>query len=60
MLTKARLLKHIEKFPEEFSVDELIDRLLFAEKLERRIQESKEDKTLSEEDLNNEIETWFK
>jgi len=28
MLTKTRLIEQIEKFPEEFSIDELIEKLI--------------------------------
>lgn len=60
MITKAKLKEHIEKFPEEFSIDELIDRLVFIEKLEKRIKQSKKDKTISDQDLEKEMQKWFK
>lgn len=31
MLTKTKLIKQIEKFPEEFSIDELVERLVLIE-----------------------------
>ena len=33
MLTKAKLRREIEHFPEEFSIDELVERLILIEKL---------------------------
>ena len=60
MITKERLIKHINKFPEEISIDELIDKLVFIEKLEKRVELSKNDETISEEALEKEIEKWFK
>ncbi len=60
MITKTALKKQIEKFPKEFSIDELIERMLFIEKLEKRIQKSSQNETLSEEDLENEMQQWFK
>jgi hypothetical protein len=59
MITKEKLKKHIENFPEEMSIDELIDRLVFVEKLENRISQSKNGETISEEELKNEMEKWF-
>lgn len=59
-ITKAKLKHYIEKFPEEFSMDELIEHLVFVEKLEKRIQQSASDDTISEEDLEKEMEQWFK
>lgn len=40
MISKEKLLKHIEKFPEEMSLEELIERLILVEKLKKRIEES--------------------
>ncbi len=60
MLTKTRLKEHIEYFPEEFSLDELIERLILVEKIELGIQQSEKGETISESELNKEIEKWFK
>jgi hypothetical protein len=37
LITKEKLKEHIEKFLDEMPIDELIDRLVFVEKLEIRI-----------------------
>ncbi len=60
MINKDKLKHYIDKFPDELSIDELIEHLVFVEKLENRIKQSKEDDTISEEDLEKEIEQWFK
>ena len=60
MITKETLKIHIESFPENISIDELIERLIFIEKLENRIAESQQDKTISEEELKLEMAKWFK
>ncbi len=59
MITKEKLKSHIETFPDNMSIDELIDRLIFVEKLEKRISESNKGETISEEDLKKEMEKWF-
>ena len=58
-ITKERLIKQIETFPDEISIDEVIERLIIIEKLETRIKESDTNETISEEDLKNEMATWF-
>lgn len=62
MISKTKLKEHIDKFPdEEISLDELIDRLVFIEKLEKRIEISKQGGSLISEDLlKDEIEKWSK
>ena len=60
MITKTRLIKHLDSFPEKFTIDQLIDNLVFVDKLEKRIKKSKEDDTISEMELENEMQKWFK
>jgi len=58
-ITKEKLLKQIDEFPDEISIDEVIERLIMIEKLETRIKESDENDTISEEDLKKEMGQWF-
>ena len=60
MLTKSRLKEEIEKLPETFSIDELVEHLIFIEKVENGISQSKKGEVISEAELDNEIEKWFK
>ncbi len=59
MLTKEKLIKHINDFPSEFTIDELIEKLIFIEKIEKRIELSENDETISEQELKKETEKWF-
>jgi hypothetical protein len=62
MTLKDKLKEHIDKFlEEEISIDELIDKLIFIEKLEKRIFISEQGGTTMSEDLiKDEIEKWSK
>ena len=60
MLTKTNLKKQIDKLPEEFSIDELVERLILIEKIERGLEQSEKGKLISEADLDKEIEKWFR
>jgi hypothetical protein len=60
MLTKTRLKEQIEKFPEEFSIDDLVERLILIEKVETGMNQSERGDIISESDLDNEVEKWFK
>ncbi|HMV14644.1 MAG: hypothetical protein IT275_07940 [Chitinophagales bacterium] len=59
MITKAKLQGYIQDFPDEISIDELIDRLVFIDKLENRIRESNSNETIEEIELKTEMEKWF-
>ena len=59
-ITKEKLQKQINEFPDEISIDDVIERLIMIEKIETRIQESENNETISEDDLKNEMREWFK
>jgi len=60
MITKSQLKAQIEKFPEEFSIDQLIDHLILMEKIGRGVEQSENNQVISDSDLDNEIDSWFK
>ncbi len=60
MLTKTKLLKEVEKFPDEFSIDKLVERLIFIEKVEIGNKQSENGDIVSEAELNYEVKKWFK
>jgi len=60
MLTKTSLKKQIEKLPDKFSIDELVERLILIEKIERGNKQSEEGEVISESELDKEIKKWFK
>ena len=60
MLTKTKLKEQIENLPEEFSIDELVERLILIEKIERGNQQAEKGEVISETALDKEIEKWFK
>ncbi len=59
MLTKTKLKEHIDNFPEQFSIDELIEQLILLEKIEKGKTQSQNDEVLSEAELNEEVNKWF-
>ena len=60
MLTKDKVQKSIENLPDTFTIDELIDRLIFMEKVEAGIKQSEQGKVVSNEDVKLMIEKWSK
>lgn len=60
MLTKEKLKKQIESLPDEFSLDELIEKLILLDKIEKGNVQSINGETISDDNLDTEIEKWFK
>lgn len=59
MLTKTTLKEQIENFPDKFSIDELVERLILMEKVERGNKQSENGEVITDEELDKEIEKWF-
>lgn len=59
MLTKSEVKKQLEKLPEEFSLDELVQQLIFIQKVEKGLKDSEENKIITESDLDKKIDRWF-
>lgn len=59
MLTKVKLKEQIDNLPEEFSIDELIEKLILIEKIETGNKQSENGEVISEVEIENEIEKWF-
>lgn len=58
MLTKEKLNRTIKNLPDSFTIDELIDQLIFMEKVEEGFQQSEENKVVSNEDVKSIIDKW--
>ena len=58
MLTKEQLNRTIQNLPDSFTIDELIDQLIFMEKVEEGFQQSEENKVISNEDVKAMIDKW--
>jgi hypothetical protein len=56
MLTKTNVIKTITKFPEQFSIDELVDRMILLDKIEIGIKQADNKQVISDEELDNKIE----
>lgn len=59
MIKKNQLIETIESFPEEFTLEELVDKLILLDKIEKGNNGSIEGNTLSEVQLEEEMKKWF-
>jgi hypothetical protein len=58
MLLKKDVLKSLKELPEEFSVDEAIDRLILLNKINKARNEIKHGKGLSTEQAMKKLKKW--
>lgn len=59
MITKEKLKKSISDFPEEFYIDDLIERLILIEKIELGNEQSLTGQVISDDKLEEEMTKWF-
>ena len=60
MLTKDNVIKTISKFPDSFTLDELVDKLIFMDKVERGLDLSLNNKVHSNEEAKKRLAKWLK
>jgi hypothetical protein len=59
MLTKEKLLDSIKDFPTEFSIDELVEQLIFVQKIENGIAQGERGETYTTEQLKGKLAKWL-
>mgnify|MGYP003642576829 CR=1 FL=1 len=60
MLTKKIVQSHLSELPEKFSIDELMERLILIEKIETGILQSDKGEVIPDDEVDKELEKWFK
>lgn len=60
MLTKERIHSALKDFPDNFTLEEFIEKLILIDKIERGNTESQDGKITSNRELEKEMARWFK
>lgn len=60
MLLRSQVHETIDTLDEEFTMDELFERLSFIEKVERGIDDADNGRTKTDEEFDETMEEWFK
>lgn len=53
-------METVQNLPQEFDLDELMEKLIFIDKIEKGIKQLDEGKTISHEDVKASIKEWRK
>ena len=60
LIAKDKLVKSIKGMPDKFSLDELLDRIVFLQKVEIGLEQSKTGKINSTEKAKEKLSKWMK
>ena len=58
-MTKHQVVDSLRNFPEKFSVEDLIEKLIFIEKVEEGLIQSKNGETISMNDAKKRLHKWL-
>jgi predicted transcriptional regulator len=59
-MTKAALAKVINNLPDEFEIEELLDKLIFMAKVEKGMKQIEVGKGITHEEMVKKIKSWSK
>jgi hypothetical protein len=57
-MKKEKAIETVNKFPQEFELEELIERLVFAEKVDKGLQQLNEEKTIPHQLVKEIAKKW--
>lgn len=60
MITKDKLMDSLKDLPNEFSLDELLDRILLLQKIDVGLEQSKNGETYTTEEAKQKLAKWLK
>lgn len=60
LIAKNKLLKSIKEMPDKFSLDDLLDRIVFLQKVEIGLEQSKTGKVYSTAKAKEKLSKWLK
>jgi len=57
-MKRDKVIETVREFPQEFDLEELIERLVFVEKVEKGLEQINEGKTLPHEQVKEIVKKW--
>lgn len=60
MITKTQLIQTLDKMPEEMTIDQLVDQLIFIEKVQQGLEDSSEGRVNNKDQAREKLGKWFK
>ena len=60
MITKTQLINTLDNLPENITIDQIIDHLIFIEKVQKGIEDSKNGRINSKDEARKKLSKWIK
>ena len=59
MLNREKVIETINQLPANFSIDEVIDRIILLDKIETGLKQSEKNQIVSDDELDNKLPKWL-
>ena len=60
MITKTQLINTLSKLPEDLTVDQVIDHLIFVDKVQKGLDDAANGGTHTKQEARNRLKKWLK
>lgn len=59
MLNREKLIETIKQLPANFSIEEVIDRIILMDKIETGLRQSEKNQIISDDNLDDKLPKWL-
>ena len=60
MITKTQIINSLEKLPENLTIDQVVDHLIFIEKVQKGLDDSANGQIYTKEEAKQKLKKWLK
>ena len=60
MITKTQIINSLDKLPEKLTIDQVVDHLIFVEKVEKGLDDSVNGRINTKEEAKQKLKKWLK
>lgn len=57
-MRREKAINTVNELPQEFELEDLLEKLVFVEKVEKGLQQATNNKTISHEEVKEQIKKW--
>ncbi len=60
MITKTQIINSLDKLPENLTIDQVVDHLIFIEKVQKGLEDSANGRINTKEEAKQKLKKWYK
>jgi predicted transcriptional regulator len=60
MITKTQIINSLEKLPENLTLDQIVDHLIFIEKVQKGLDDSEKGRVYTKDQAKKKLKKWLK